>query len=558
MRKRVIGLFHSEIRGLHQAAYLLALFTLCSQLLAIVRDRLLAGSFGAGETLDLYYAAFRVPDTLYVLIASLVSVFVLIPFLEDAERSGKDAMHVLLSDLFTFLMLSMGTLAAVAFWFAPFLCDLLFGQLYATAGEELVLLVRVLLLQPILLGVSNLFAAYVQVKGRFLVYAVAPLLYNMGIIAGVVFLYEPFGTVGLAYGVVLGALLHLLVQASYLLSERMVPRFKVPRIRLVVSVVLTSLPRALALSAQQLSLLVLVSLASLFAAGSVASFSLAYNLQAVPIAIIGASYSVAAFPKLARLFMAGDKGHFVAIVVTATRQILFWAFPVIVLFIVLRAQIVRVILGSGKFDWNDTMLTAAVLALFVVSLAAQCLVVLLVRAFYAAERTWTPVAVSTLSALFVVVLAFYITSTGDVAAKETGVLASYLRVYGVAGASVLHLALMFSIGSIMNAVVLMVLFERSFGPYLTGLARPALDSLCASLVAGLGAYLALAVLAAIVSMQTVLGVFLQGLGAGLTGLVLWLLVLTALNNREVAIAWDTIESRLRQTSPRDLRGTIDT
>lgn len=557
MRARVMGVLHAEIRGLHQAAYLLAFFTLGSQILAIVRDRLLAHTFGAGQTLDLYYAAFRIPDTLYVLVASLVSVFVLVPYLEEALVRGDDNVRALLSDLLTFFLAGIGILAGVAFLFAPQLCSLLFGSLMQEAPDALVLLVRILLVQPIILGVSNLFAAYVQVRGRFVVYAVAPILYNLGIIVGILFLYPVFGVVGLAYGVLLGSVLHLAVQASYLFEVGMLPRLQVPQGLLVWRIVSTSLPRACALSANQMALLGLVSLASVYAAGSVASFSLAYNLQAVPLAIIGASYSVAAFPTLARLITARDLERYRALVTTASRQIIFWSLPVIVLFVVLRAQVVRVILGSGNFDWSDTMLTAAALALFVLSLVAQCLVVLLVRSFYAAGKTWTPVVVSVLSAVVTVILAYVLTYGVNDAALGQSSFAAILRVTGVPGVSILYLAGAFTIGSCINAAALMLVFDRTFGSYIRFLVRPTLEALGASMIAGLTTYLALLVLSDIVSMRTVLGVFVQGFSAGVTGIVMWVLVLTALGNREISIAWETALSRFRQTSSRSLRGTIE-
>ena len=119
-------------------------------------------------------------------------------------------------------------------------------------------------------------------------------------------------------------------------------------------------------------------------------FQFAYNLQSVPLAIIGVSYSVAAFPLLAELYSSANREKFALHVLTALRHIIFWSVPAIALILVLRAQLVRVVLGSGEFDWTDTRLTAAVLALLSLSLVAQAIYLVVVRAFYAGGRTRIP------------------------------------------------------------------------------------------------------------------------------------------------------------------------
>ena len=168
-----------------------------------------------------------------------------------------------------------------------------------------------------------------------------------------------------------------------------------------------SLPRALALSMSQLSFLGLTALAGLLTSGSIAIFVFAYNLQAVPLAIIGASYSVAAFPTLAATLSKGKREEFLEHVAIAARYVLFWSLPASALVIVLRAHMVRTVLGSGQFDWTDTRLTAAVFALLALSLAAQGLSLLLIRAYYAAGRTFVPFVVSIMTMFFTLGLAVF-------------------------------------------------------------------------------------------------------------------------------------------------------
>ena len=202
-----------------------------------------------------------------------------------------------------------------------------------------------------------------------------------------------------------------------------------------------SVPRALTLSLNQIVLLVMVGMASTMAVGSVSVFQFAFNLQSVPLAVIGMSYSVAAFPTLSTLLAKNKQIEFNHQLLTALRHIIFWSVPIAALIIVLRAQIVRVLLGSGAFDWGDTRLTAAALALFVISLIAQSVLLLLIRAFYAGGKTFTPLWVATLSSVASVLLALFFHATYSTNTAFQHTVAGWFRLEGVAGTEVLMLTL---------------------------------------------------------------------------------------------------------------------
>lgn len=556
--KKVIGLLYREIRGLHEAAYLLAFFTFASQLFALIRDRLLAHSFGAGETLDVFYAAFRIPDTLYAILASVVSLFVLIPFIERAQRKGGDeALRDFLSQMFSFFSGALLISGAVLWVCAPSIIALLYNGFSLEMREELVTVTRIMLLQPLLLGISNLFVAYVQVRGRFLLYAVAPIVYNMGIIFGILVLYPFFQTAGLGLGVVLGALLHLSVQIPFMIKNNMLPRFVMPSWRTVYEVVAISIPRSISLSMQQLVSLFMVSIISLYAVGSVSSFSFAWNLHAVPLSIIGVSYSVAAFPKLAKLFSEGKLKEYKDMIIVAVRQILFLSIPAVVFIIVLRAQIVRVVLGSGEFDWDATMMTSALLALLVVSLVAQSIIVLLVRACYAGGNTKTPLVINALSAIGTVGTTLFLLHFASTGVFPLEAFADMMKVSGVLSPEVLLVALAYSLGSFLNAFALLVYFEYRYRPFFSNVLATCVHSIIASLVAGIGVYLALHLLSDIVSMHTLPGILVQGFMAGVIGACFWVASLVTMGNKDVVVAWHVLEMKVKNLKVRDARGTIE-
>ncbi|HEV8666679.1 MAG TPA: lipid II flippase MurJ, partial [Candidatus Paceibacterota bacterium] len=276
MKVRFLSAVGREVRGMHEAAYLLAGFALLSQILALLRDRILAAQFGAGHILDLYYAAFRIPDFLFATVASLLSLYALLPVLSRLEQKDPGYLIAFLRDTLWVFFAGLAFIAAILFLFVPELVKLIAPGIAVdpVSRGQLILLIRILLLQPILLGGSNTLAALTQLRHRFILYSISPLFYNIGIIIGAVFLYPRIGVAGLGWGVVLGAFMHMMLQVPFFFSE---PRTtKMPFSLMIKSfweVLALSVPRTLALAAGQISLLAIVSIASFLSAGSIAIFT---------------------------------------------------------------------------------------------------------------------------------------------------------------------------------------------------------------------------------------------------------------------------------------------
>jgi len=539
-------MFNREISGLHQAAYLLGFFAVLSQVLALFRDRMLASIFGAGMSLDIYYAAFRIPDIVFATVASLVSVSVIIPFLvERIDRDKAEAQHFL-NSIFTFYMLLMVVVSFVLFVATPSLLNILFPVI--SKGEfypELVSMTRILLLSPFLLGLSNLFASVTQVYKRFFVYALAPVLYNVGIMLGILVLYPIFGLTGLVMGVVCGALLHMLIQIPSAISAGLLPRFQFPfDLSSIKRVILISLPRTITVSSNELTELFLVSFASFLIPGSISVFNFSFNLQSVPFSIIGVSYSLAAFPTLTRLFSKGDQNQFLEQMITSSKHIIFWSVPVSVLFVVLRAQIVRTILGAGEFNWDNTRLTAAALAFFTISLVAQNLTTLFVRSYYARGKTKPPLLMNLFSAGLIVVISYgLVVAFRDIPFFQY-FMESILKVSDIPGTIVLMLPLGYTIGTLINMCIHWYAFESEYPLYSHTVLSTFFQTTGASLIMGYVAYKALAVCATIFDLNTVLGVFMQGFLAGLCGIVAWICILALLKSKELADVWDTFHKKI--------------
>lgn len=546
---KIVTFIQKEITGLHEAAYLLGIAAVGSQLLALLRDRLLAHTFGAGNTLDLYYAAFRVPDFLFATIASLVSASVLIPFLAhkfaESHETGKKFFDV----IFTVFFVAIVTAAAIAFFAAPALIPLLLPGFRDPASLQiLVNLTRILLVSPILLGFSNLFASITQLRSRFFIYAISPLVYNIGIIVGVLVFVPLWGLYGLACGVVLGAFLHMAVQIPFIVSEGLRPSFvRMGEWWRARQAILLSVPRTLAISSSEIAEFFLISLASLLSAGSISVFNFSFNLQSVPLSIIGVSYSLAAFPTMAKYISEGNSRKYVEYVVTATRHIIFLCLPVAALFVVLRAQVVRVVLGSGKFSWDDTRLTAALLAIFVLSLVSQSLVLLFTRARYSTGDTKRPVLINVVSSVIIVALAFILLRIYSAVPVFAVSFARLFRVEDIVGTSVLMLPLAFSIGITIAALWHIASFHREFKVHyevtekvhMRLVFRTFVESFFSAVVMGVGAYVALNVLDTVFFLETFIGIFAQGLFSGLFGIVVGIIFLKIVGNTEIEEMWRT-------------------
>lgn len=548
MVKRILSFIEREIGGLHQAAYLLGFFAIMSQVLGLIRDRLLAASFGAGTALDLYYAAFRIPDFIFITVGSMVSVSVLIPFLMTKMQSGEEEGRKFIGNIFFFFFSLVVLICTIAFFLIPSISTILFPGFDGHKLEQVIALSRVLLLSPIFLGLSNIFGTLTQTYKRFFLYALSPILYNLSIIFGILFLYPKFGLIGLVYGVVTGAFLHFAIQVPFVIKHGLFPRstdlkFNFEEIK---KVLLISVPRTLTLGSDNISFMFLVSFASLMTAGSIAVFNFSYNLETVPLAIIGISYSLAAFPILIKFYSEGNIQKFKEEIALSAQHIIFWSVPFATLFIVLRAQIIRTILGAGQFSWYDTRLTAAALALFSVSIVCQNLTLLFVRAYYATGNTWKPFLAKFLNAFTTVLLGytFMITYYNEPAFRNS--LEWILKVKDVPGTVILTLPLGWSIGEFLNTILLWIIFEKDFKNFSRPVLKTLREVLLGSIAMGVVSYFSLNIFNKVFDLETSLGIFLQGFISGIIGLLAGIVILTMLKNKELSLVWQTLQDKVRR------------
>ena len=541
MVRRFFERIAAPVRGLHQAAYLLAALTLASQALALMRDRTFAHTFGAGQVLDLYYAAFRVPDLVFALVSSLVSAYVLIPRITGMDR---EATRRLLSESASFLFGVGGLICVVLAVFMPQFLAFLYPSFVSSAqNADFILLARILLLQPILLGLSGVLGSVTQVHRRFTLFAISPVLYNLGIILGTVVFYPLWGLPGIGLGVIIGAIAYLAVNIPVVVEAGVMPRLCLPSRARMTSVVRDSVPRSLALGMGSVTALILTAFASRVGTGAVSVFTFAGNLEAVPLALIGSSYAVAAFPALSEASALENRDEFSRILTASTRHIILWSVVALGLIVVLRAHLVRVILGTGAFDWQATRLTAALLAILAIGLVAQGVVLLFSRALYAARQSWRPLMYQLIGGALTVLLALVFLALPATGLPES--LAELFKVADVTGTPVLLIALAATLGQIFLAILSLIAL-RNIAPSLArSLARPLIDGSIAALAAGAAAYVVLALEGGIAPLTSLMAVFTQGLAAGIVGLIAGAGALYLTENEEFRIVVGALDRIVR-------------
>ncbi len=516
------------------AASIVALFSFLSRIVGLIRDRILLGHFGAGSELDAYYAAFKVPDLVFSLlvIGSLSATFIPIFTGHYFGVMSREKAWKFASNTLNILVIAMIALSVIVAIFArPFAALIAPG--FDGVQQTLVAdMTRIMLFAQIFLAISVVFGSMLQSLKRFLLFSLAPIFYNVGIIIGGLWFTEVFGTIGLAWGVVLGAFLHMLVQLYGALDAgyRWKPILHVTDKDTKEMLRLTG-PRMLGIAVNQINFVVLTIIATTLAVGSVTVFQIAYNIQFFAVGIIGVSYAIAVFPQFVEEIERHDFTKFISTFSHAVRHVLFFMIPLTIVFLVLRAQIVRVVAGAGDFDWASTIRTANTLAFFTFSFVTQSLSLILARVFFAFRDTTTPLIAGLVSALLSLMSALWLSG-----------------IFGVMG-----LAMAFSIASIVHVVLLWFPLRQRIGS-LDELRI--LKSIYIMISAGLGCAVVTQflkpIIVSVIPLDTFVGVLSQGLIAGGAGLMVYTLICHLFRSEELQEIIAGAKRRvLKSSSPKE-------
>jgi putative peptidoglycan lipid II flippase len=384
-------------RQIARAAGLVMVLFVFSRLLGLLREMIVGAQFGTSADLDAYLAAFRLPDLLFQLVAGGALGSAFIPtFTAYLARDDREGAWRLASAVTNLLLLIMSVVAALAAALAPWLVREVIAPGFDPAQQALtVRLMRLMLVTPAIFGVSGLVMGALNAHQHFLLPAAAPMLYNLAIIGGALWLAPRLGVTGLAVGVVAGAVLHLLVQAPGLVrfgaGYRPVLTLRDAGVREVGRLMG---PRVLGLAAVQVNFLVNTVLASGLAGGSLSALNFAWLMMLLPQGVFAQAVATAAFPTFSALAARGETDEMRSTLAATLRAILFLSAPAAVGLLVLRLPLIQLLFQRGAFEAGSTEAVAWALQFYALGLPAHAGVEVVARAFYALHDTRTPVAIS--------------------------------------------------------------------------------------------------------------------------------------------------------------------
>ncbi len=515
--KRVWDIIGRKQTTVGSAATILVLMVLASRILGLIRDRLLSARF-TPEELGVYFAAFRVPNLLFELLimGALTSAFIPV-FTRHLARGEQEKGWRMTSILINISLLLLAIVSVPLLFWTRQLSEWLAPGFSPAEIDRMASYTRFMVAFQVLpLLVGNFFTGLLQSYNLFIIPALAPVVYNVGIILGIILLSPVFGLYGAVLGVGLGAILFMLIQLPLLMKIGYRHTFSVDASDKGVREVGRLIgPRTLGLAVSQVDLTVDLILASLLGTRMVTIFSFAQHLQQLPVGLFGASVAQAALPTLSAASVKEDGQHFKQTISRSVHQILFFVFPASVLFIVLRIPIVRLVFGASRFDWQATVLTGMTLSAFSISLFAQSLVHVLARGFYALYDTKTPVTVSIISIIVNTVLSVLFVQYW------------HLPVWS--------LGLSTSIASILNATLLFILLDARLGRFPRWeLFGSPFKMFLASVAAGCAIYVPLKVFDQLVFDTTrTVGLLLLTGTASVAGMVVYLTISWLFNVSEV-------------------------
>ncbi len=394
------------------AAFVIMGTVVLSQVLGLVKKRLLISIFGASVTTGVYDVAYKLPDLLFQLVVASAFSSAFIPVFSDLLSSNKERLaHKMASNILSWGMAIFFALSVVLAVFAPFFLQILNpGGGFSPADMQLMAnLMRIIILGQFLIVIGTFFTAMLQSYNHFFVPGFALSLYNLGIILGLL-IFSPFiGIYSGAVGTVMGAIFFILFQLP--LVKKIGFNFKLnfalgdSGLRTITHLMW---PRTLANGVFQMGVILIVALVSFLpeSGRKYIIFDLAQTIAWAPVALIGNAIAQAAFPVLAR--ERGQLDKFKLTFMNSFNQMLYLILPISVLILVLRIPIVRLVFGAPKLDWPATVLTGNTLAFFSFSIFAQGLIALTYRAFYALHDTKTPLVTGAISTLLMLGIGFFL------------------------------------------------------------------------------------------------------------------------------------------------------
>lgn len=495
-----------EISKKRNSVYAMMALLLITKVLGFLKLRIIAQLFGVSHELDIFWAAFTIPDTLFMIIVAGSLNAAIIPILSDIfYKKGEKELNRFFNNLMIVIGFLITIMALVLFVLTPQITRFLItsdtlqnvlnfsNRITPEDFTLFVNLTRIMMLSPILLGISTIVTGYLQVRRQFFITSLAPLVYNLAMVIGPVIAVKLFGTgvTGIAISAVVGSLLHFSIQIPSLkryFTEKVVLGWGSLRKALRDSEIWKGLklaiPRMIAVLGEQVNVMVNTLISFSLAAGALSAYKFALSLHLFPVNIVGSAIAQVALPELAE--KCDKESEYKMVFNKFVQQALYLIFPLVSILLILRLPLVRLVYGVGEFDWRATILTSWSLVLLSLAVVGQTLSQIILRGFYAIKETWLPLIAVTIGIIVNVVLAYYLTNffshyydwrlillqMGSQVSTANGsglldVIKSFLRDFiiwcttrGTSDMAVGGLSLSLSIASIVEVVILIYLLNK--------------------------------------------------------------------------------------------------
>lgn len=419
-----------DVAKKRNSIYAMMVILFLTKVLGLLKLRVVSHLFGASHELDIFWAAFTIPDALFMIIVAGSLNAAIIPLLAGVFRKeGEQELNKFFINLMIIVSSVVIFTALLLFIFTPQITRFLMtsefsqgvlnisGRLQAEDFDLFVKLSRILMVSPILLGISTIITGYLQVRRQFFITSLAPLIYNIAMTVGPIILVGIFkmDVTGIAISAVVGSLLHFVIQIPSL-GKYFAEKTRITYADLVSALKDTkiwkglklAIPKMLSTLGEQINVIVNTLISFSLEAGALSSYKYALSLYLFPVNIVGSAIAQSVLPDLSE--NADEPREFKRILNKSLQQALFLVLPIVAILLILRLPTVRLIFGVGKFDWQATLLTAWCLALLTIAIIGQTLSQIVLRGFYAMKSTWLPLIAVGIGIVVNIAFAFLLTN----------------------------------------------------------------------------------------------------------------------------------------------------
>lgn len=391
------------------ATALIAITSFLSYAIGLVRDRIIATNFGTTNETDIYNASFLIPDMLFNLFIAGALVAAFMPVFSEYLTKDKNEAFKIANTVLVGGTILIGLLSVFAFIFMENIIPFLFPEVHKSDLADIIKMTRLMLPSAMIFAISNTLGNILMSYKHFLSYAISPILYNLGIIFGVIFLSENYGIYSAAIGVIIGAALHGIIRIIDIFATkyrfRLQTDFGHPGFKKIIKLMI---PKSISLIAWQINLYIFAFVGMRIVEGGLAAFNFARNIQSFAVSLFGISFATAVFPYLSTAVNEDKKQDYISHIQKTIQRILFFTIPSMAGIMVLSTPLVNLILSGGVFDENSTKLTSLLLFFFALSIPFESLVHILARSFYALQNTLTPMILNLIAMVAIATITYFI------------------------------------------------------------------------------------------------------------------------------------------------------